>query len=37
MEKAGFVEVEFKGTTGFNSSKYTVGALIFAKKSKKSR
>jgi hypothetical protein len=32
MKNAGFSDVKFKGTTGFSTSKYTVGALFFAKK-----
>jgi hypothetical protein len=30
IEEAGFKEVEYKGTTGFRTSKYTVGALFRA-------
>lgn len=32
MEKVGFSNVEFLGTTGFRTSKYTVGALFRALK-----
>jgi hypothetical protein len=32
MKKAGFKDVEFRGTTGFSTSKFTVGALFLAKK-----
>jgi hypothetical protein len=33
MEKAGFAGIEFRGKTGFRTSRYTVGALFKATKS----
>jgi len=32
MKDAGFVEVEYLGTTGFRTSQYTIGALFKARK-----
>jgi len=32
MGKAGFIDIEHLGTTGFRTSDYTVGALFKAKK-----
>jgi len=32
MEDVGFKEVEYLGTTGFRTSKYTIGALFRALK-----
>jgi len=35
MQDAGFEQVEFRGTTGFRTSEFTIGALFRAEKRKK--